>query len=166
MNRLSVLHRQKKLMPRLLLLARPSRPLSRMSPHRPLRPSNTRSGPTRKDQTADVAALTTVADAVGAIAGGVARVAGATVGQTAICRHQNMLRRGPWIRARANHNRMSRPRPTISRLFSPANRWPNIRTEFQRLLLRPRPRLNLLQTRQPSRGSDRFHRPPTSCWVP
>jgi hypothetical protein len=98
-----------------------------------------------KDQTAGAAALTTVVDAADAIAVGDTRVAGAIGGQAAICRLQNMLRRGLLIRARANLSRTSRPRLTISRLFSRASRSPSIRIEFRPLPLRARPRLKLLQ---------------------
>jgi len=122
-----------------LRLPRPlPHPLSPVLPRSPLRPFSKHSGPTSKDRTADAADLTIAADAVDAIAVGDARVAGATVVQAAICRHQNMLRRGPLIRVRGNLSRTNRPRPVMSRLFSLANRSPNIRIEYRLLLRRPR----------------------------
>ena len=104
-------------------LARPlPHPLSPAQPRSPLRRFSKHSGPTSKDLTADVAATTTVADAADKIAVGDARAAGATVGQAAICRRQNMLRLGLLIRARVNLSRTNRPRPVMSRLFSLASR--------------------------------------------
>jgi 3-oxoacyl-(acyl-carrier-protein) synthase len=102
-------------MPHLLPLLRRPHPLSRIPAHRLLLPFSTCSGLTNRDQTAGVAALTTVGDAADAIVVGDARVAGAIGGQAAICRLQNMLRRGLLIHARVNLSRTSRPRLTISR---------------------------------------------------
>jgi len=55
-------------------------PLSQILAHL-LLPFSTPSGPTSKDQTEDAAASTTVVDAAEAIAGGVAKAAGATGGR-------------------------------------------------------------------------------------
>src|ERR1700730_9102680 len=91
------------------------RPLSRVPAHRLLLPFSTRSGLSSRNLTAGVAALTTVVDAADAIAVGDARVAGAIGGLAAICRLQNMLRRGLLIHARVNPSRTSRPRLTFRR---------------------------------------------------
>src|ERR1700674_2863648 len=111
-------------MPRRILQPRRHHLLSRIPAHRLLLPFSTRSGLTSRDLTAGAAALTTVVDAADAIAVGDARVAGAIGGQAAICRLQNMLHHGLLIRARANLNRTSRLRLTISRLFSRVSRSP------------------------------------------
>src|SRR5260221_6808167 len=79
------------------------------------------SGPSSKDRTADVAALTIVVDAADAIAVGVNRVAGATGGQAANFPHQNMLRRGPLIRGRVDLKRMNPLPLTINPLSSLVN---------------------------------------------
>jgi hypothetical protein len=107
--------RQNKAKPCRLPLPRRRHPLSRIPARRLLLPFSIRSGPMNRDQTAGAAALTTVVDAADAIAVGDARVAGAIGGQAAICRLQNMLRRGLLIHARVNLSRTSRPRLTISR---------------------------------------------------
>ena len=137
--------RQNKAMPRRLPVLRRRHPLSRIPTHRLLLPFRTRSGLMNRDQTAGVAALATVVDAADATAVGDTKVAGAIGGQAAICRLQSMLRRGLLIRARANLSRTSRPRLTISRLFSRVSRSPSTRIEFRPLPLRARPRLKLLQ---------------------
>jgi hypothetical protein len=106
--------RRKKAMPRSLPLLRPPHPLPQILAHL-LLPFSRPSGPTSKDQTEDAAASTTVVDAAEAIAGGVAKAAGATGGRAAICRHQNMLRQSHLIRGRANLSPTNRPRLTINR---------------------------------------------------
>ena len=63
------------------------------SPPLPL-PFNGRSGLSNRDRIAGVADLTIVVDAAAVIAVGVARAAGVAGNRAAICRHQNMLRRG------------------------------------------------------------------------
>jgi hypothetical protein len=105
---------RKKTMPCSLSLLRPPHPLPQILAHL-LLPFSRPSGPTSKDQTEDAAASTTVVDAAEAIAGGVAKAAGATGGRAAICRHQNMLRQSHLIRGRANLSPTNRPQLTINR---------------------------------------------------
>jgi hypothetical protein len=102
-------------MPRRMLQPRRPHPLPRIPAYRQPLPFNTPSGLSSSDQTAGAEALTTVVDAADAIAVGDARAAGAIGGQAAICRLQNMLRRGLLIRGPANLSRTSRPRQIISR---------------------------------------------------
>src|SRR5437879_6502999 len=68
---------RKEVMPRRLPLPRARHPLSQIPAHRPLLPFSRPSGPMSKDQTADAAASTAVADVAEAIAGGDAKAAGA-----------------------------------------------------------------------------------------
>jgi hypothetical protein len=137
-------------MPRRLQQLRRHLPLSRIPAHRLLLPFNTPSGLTSRDRTEGAEALTTVVDAADAIAVGDARLAGAIGGQGAICRLQNMLRRGLLIRGLVKLSLTSRPRLTISRLFYRVSRSPSTRIEFRPPPLRPPPRLKQLQIQRPS----------------
>src|SRR6266436_5227099 len=140
---------RKKATPRSLPLPRPPHLLPQIPARRLLLPFSTPSGPTSKDQTEDAAASMIVVDAVGAIAGGDAKAAGATGGQAAICRRQNMLRQSRLIRGRANLSPTNRPRLTISRLFFPASRSQNTKIESRPLPLLPGHRSRLSQTLRP-----------------
>ena len=146
-------------------LRRPPHPLLRIPARSPLLPFSTRNGPTSNDQTVDAAASTTAEGAADAIADGDVKAAGATGDQDAICRPQNMLRQSPLIRGLVNLSRTSRPRLTISRLFSQASRSRSTKIEFRPLLLRSCPRSSLSQLHRPSQRNRRSHLR-NSCGIP